>query len=328
MRVTRTTAWLALLVAGAVLAAGCGSGGGRGDDGGRAARGGRDAPDPRDWDAVLAAARGQTVNWYLWGGSESINRFVDDTYGPALADRYGITLERVPVADTVDAVNQVLAEDAAGVEAGSVDLIWINGENFATLKAPGPAARRLGPGAAQRPTGRLGQPGGGPGLRRGRGRPGEPVVLGAVPARVRHRPDDRGRAAPVLRGAARHGPAPIRAGSPTSPPGPGAFQGTRFVKGALYELSGGPQRVAAVRPGHAGTGGRRRCGPTWRSWRRACGGAASTYPADENELHRLFANDEVDFTITQAAVGPGRPHRRGARPADGEGVRVRRQLHR
>ena len=35
----------------------------------------------------------------------------------------------------------------------------------------------------------------------------------------------------------------------------------------------------------------------WRS--------GDTYPADENELHRLFANDEIDFTVTQAAVGPG-----------------------
>ena len=59
---------------------------------------------PHDWEAVLAAARGQTVNWYLWGGSESINRFVDDTYGPVLRERYGITLNRVPIADTVDAV--------------------------------------------------------------------------------------------------------------------------------------------------------------------------------------------------------------------------------
>ena len=29
--------------------------------------------DINDWDSVLAAARGQTVNWYMWGGSDSIN---------------------------------------------------------------------------------------------------------------------------------------------------------------------------------------------------------------------------------------------------------------
>ena len=63
--------------------------------------------DINNWDSVLNAARGQTVNWYLWGGSDSINAFVDDFYGKALMERYDITLNRVPLADTVDAVNQV-----------------------------------------------------------------------------------------------------------------------------------------------------------------------------------------------------------------------------
>ena len=80
-----------------------------------------------DWESVTAAARGTTVNWYLWGGSDAINRFVDDTYGPALKDRYDITLNRVPVADTVDAVNQVLSEKQAGGDPGAGGLIWING---------------------------------------------------------------------------------------------------------------------------------------------------------------------------------------------------------
>src|SRR5689334_9812412 len=28
------------------------------------------------WDAVLAAAKGKTVNWYMWGGDETINKLV------------------------------------------------------------------------------------------------------------------------------------------------------------------------------------------------------------------------------------------------------------
>jgi putative spermidine/putrescine transport system substrate-binding protein len=51
-----------------------------------------------------------------------------------LKERYGITLNRVPLADTADAVNQVLSEKQAGKDPGAVDLIWINGENFFTLK--------------------------------------------------------------------------------------------------------------------------------------------------------------------------------------------------
>ena len=90
--------------------------------------------DINNWDSVLTAAKGQTVNWYLWGGSDSINAFVDNFYGKALQERYGITLNRIPVADTVDAVNQVLSEKQAGTDPGVVDLIWINGENFFTNK--------------------------------------------------------------------------------------------------------------------------------------------------------------------------------------------------
>ena len=87
------------------------------------------------WSDVLDQARGTTVNWYLWGGSAAINEFVDTFYGDVLEAEYGITLNRVPVADTVDAVNLVLGEAEAGVtEGGAVDLIWINGENFFTLR--------------------------------------------------------------------------------------------------------------------------------------------------------------------------------------------------
>ncbi len=28
------------------------------------------------WDDILAAAKGKTVNWYMWGGDETINKLV------------------------------------------------------------------------------------------------------------------------------------------------------------------------------------------------------------------------------------------------------------
>ena len=92
-------------------------------------------PEFKDWNDVLTQAKGQTLNWYIWGGSDTINGFVDNFYGKALKNEFGITLKRIPVADTVDAVNQVLSESKAGVRntGGKVDLIWINGANFYTL---------------------------------------------------------------------------------------------------------------------------------------------------------------------------------------------------
>jgi len=94
-------------------------------------------PDPRDWPAVLAEARGQTVWWHAWGGDPRINAYIAWA-GEQVADRHGVTVRHVKLADTADAVARVLAEKAAGRdEDGAVDLIWINGENFASMKANG-----------------------------------------------------------------------------------------------------------------------------------------------------------------------------------------------
>lgn len=90
------------------------------------------------WDDVLAAAKGTTVNWYMWGGSDVINTNVDTDIGAPLKEQFDVTLNRVPIDNTADAVNKVLNEKAAGKDGGgSVDLIWINGQNFRTLKDAG-----------------------------------------------------------------------------------------------------------------------------------------------------------------------------------------------
>lgn len=89
------------------------------------------------WDAVLAEAGGQTVYWHAWGGDPKINDFIT-WVGQKASERYGVTLEHVKLASTADAVARVLAEQAAGqTEGGAVDLIWINGENFAAMKSQG-----------------------------------------------------------------------------------------------------------------------------------------------------------------------------------------------
>lgn len=88
--------------------------------------------DSSDWSAVLAEAEGQSVNWYMYGGDDVLNTFVDDVVTPRLAD-LGVTLNQVRIDDTAEAVNKVLGEKQAGLTAGgAVDAIWINGENFAT----------------------------------------------------------------------------------------------------------------------------------------------------------------------------------------------------
>ena len=91
-------------------------------------------PDPAKWDDVLADARGETVYFNAWGGAENINAYLEWA-GVALKARYGVTLVHVKLDDTAKAVGTVVAEKAAGRDdGGTVDLIWINGENFASMK--------------------------------------------------------------------------------------------------------------------------------------------------------------------------------------------------
>lgn len=95
------------------------------------------APDPADWDAVLEEARGETVYFHAWGGDPRVNAYIDWA-GDAVERRFGVSVEHVKLTDTAEAVARVLAEKAAGqTEGGAVDLVWINGENFAAMKEAG-----------------------------------------------------------------------------------------------------------------------------------------------------------------------------------------------
>ncbi|MEL6570135.1 MAG: ABC transporter substrate-binding protein [Pseudomonadota bacterium] len=104
-------------------------------------------PDPADWDAVVAEAAGQTVYWHAWGGSTNTNDFIA-WVGAQVQATYDVTLEHVKLTDTADAVTRVLTEKQAGQDDGSaVDMIWINGANFAAMKDAdllfGPFAEQL-----------------------------------------------------------------------------------------------------------------------------------------------------------------------------------------
>jgi len=88
----------------------------------------------QDWQNTLDEAKGQTVYWNAWGGSDNINAYID-WIKTSVSSKYQVNLKHVKLADTANAVSRVLAEKAAGNNTkGSIDLIWINGENFRTLK--------------------------------------------------------------------------------------------------------------------------------------------------------------------------------------------------
>jgi putative thiamine transport system substrate-binding protein len=91
-----------------------------------------------NWPAVEQAARGQTVFWNAWAGSEQTNAYLQWVAQQVQAS-HGVKLQHVKITDTADVVKRVRAEKAAGRTAaeGTVDLVWINGENFAAMKREG-----------------------------------------------------------------------------------------------------------------------------------------------------------------------------------------------
>ncbi len=90
-----------------------------------------------EWSRIEAAAKGQTVYFNAWAGSERINAYVQWA-ATEVQQRFGVKLEHVKVSDTAEVVKRVRAEKSAGRNAdGSADLIWINGENFLNMKKEG-----------------------------------------------------------------------------------------------------------------------------------------------------------------------------------------------
>lgn len=86
------------------------------------------------WQQIARQARGQTVWFNAWGGDPAVNRYLDWVSAEMKRD-YAIDLRIVHIADAADTVKRLQTEARAGRKHhGSVDLLWVNGENFRTLK--------------------------------------------------------------------------------------------------------------------------------------------------------------------------------------------------
>jgi putative thiamine transport system substrate-binding protein len=246
-----------------------------------------------EFEEILARARGRTVYFNAWGGSQPINSYIA-WVGEQVRERFGIELVHVKLTDTAEAVARVLAEQAAGrSEGGTVDLIWINGENFKAMKEAGllfgPFADRL-PNLALVDT--LGKP--------------TTLVDFTVPTDGYESP--WGMAQFVFIHDSARVPEPPRtiAGlfswAESHPgrltwPAPPDFTGSTFLKHVLYETAPDPAvlRLPADDAGFAAA-----TGPLWRAldaarprlWRQG-----RSWPASGPALHQLLEDGEVDFSM-------------------------------
>lgn len=90
----------------------------------------------KDWEQILKDAEGTTVNFYMWGGDEGINRYLNEWVAPHLKEEYGVELKQYPM-DAAEFINKLMTEKQGNVEEGKIDVLWINGENFKTAKENG-----------------------------------------------------------------------------------------------------------------------------------------------------------------------------------------------
>ena len=88
------------------------------------------------WDEIVAAAKGTTVTFYGWGGDENRNNWLNTTVAQYVKENYDITLEVVGM-NIDDILSKLSGEKMAGSAKGSIDMIWINGENFYSAKDNG-----------------------------------------------------------------------------------------------------------------------------------------------------------------------------------------------
>lgn len=87
----------------------------------------------QDFEELLEAAKGTTVTFYGWGGSQQTNSWIDGYLSENVKKDYDITVKRVGM-NIDEILNSLLNEKQLNVEKGNIDVVWINGENFFTAK--------------------------------------------------------------------------------------------------------------------------------------------------------------------------------------------------
>lgn len=249
---------------------------------------------PEAWDALERKARGQKVFFNAWGGSERTNAYLAWAAGE-LERLHGVQLEHVKITDTAEAVKRVRGEKAAGrAHGGTVDMVWINGENFLTMKREG---LLLGPFAEHLPNYRWVDTVGKPTTRLDFSEPVDGLEAPWGMAQLtffadRKRLPEPPRSMAALLEVARRQPGRI------TYPRPPDFHGTTFLKQALLELS--PDRDPLYRPFAAGQF-EAVTRPLWNYldtlrphlWR-----SGRQYPRNAAAIRQMMADGELLLAIT------------------------------
>jgi putative spermidine/putrescine transport system substrate-binding protein len=242
------------------------------------------------WAQIEQRARGRTVQMTMWQGDPFINAYMRDYVAPALESQDGITLS-LGGGQGDSLVSQLMTEREAGRNVGAVDLVWINGETFYQLRQ---IDALFGPF-----TGRL---------------PNNGLVAWSDPTiRFDFQKEVDGFEAPwgnvqfvLIYDTARVGDPPrtLAALEAWVRAHPGrftidnSFTGMTFLKCLLYALAGDPKELAGP---FDEAKYRKYSGQLWEYFGRLkpyLWKQGRTYPEGVAQLHQLFANGVVDFTMS------------------------------
>ncbi len=251
------------------------------------------AADPATWERTVRAARGQTVYFNAWGGSDRVNAYLQWAAGE-VAQRFGIRLEHVKLGDTAELVKRVRAEKAAGRSTGgSADMGWINGENFLTMKREG---LLFGPFAEALPNFALVDVAGKPTTRIDFSEPVEGYEAAWGMAQFTFYGDGRRVVQPPRSLAELLAYAKKNPGRFTYPRPPN-FHGTTFLKQVLLETAADRKPFYAPAPADPAA----MLAPLWRTldelhpllWRQG-----RQFPASNAVMRQMLADGELHITLT------------------------------
>ncbi|MEW6622518.1 MAG: ABC transporter substrate-binding protein [Bacillota bacterium] len=249
----------------------------------------------KSWEEILAEAKGTTVNFYMWGGDERINNWIDSYVAQNMQEQYGIKVNRVPM-DAAEFINKLLGEKLVNRTNGSIDLLWINGENFRTARK---ADMLWGPFAEKIPNYNKYVDKDAPDIAYDFGFPVDGYEVPYGKAQFVFAYDTAKVSSPPISSAQLMEWVKENPGRFTYPELPD-FTGSVFIRHLMYELCGGYEAFPYIEEVDVEQLDSQ-LKPLWDYlnemkqylWRQG-----KTYPAQIAQLDQLFADGEIDFTMT------------------------------
>ncbi len=250
------------------------------------------------WDEIMSTSKGTAVNFYMWGGDTQINSWVTGYAAECVKKDYGITINMVPM-NAEDFMYKLASEKQAGKKKGSIDLLWINGENFYTAKENG---MLYGPFADKLPNYNKYINAGTPDNTLDFGYPteGYEVPYGRAQfvfvydsSKIKNPPKNL----KELKAFIKQNPGKF------TYPAPPDFTGSAFVRNVMYMTTGGYQQYMDISEKEIGS----KLQPAWdflNSMKPYLWREGKTYPSTVGQLDAMFADGEVLMTMTYMPLKP------------------------